>query len=149
VVREVSTYVLRDMTSPEGAFYSAEDADCEREEGKVDIWSTEEIQEILGTEQGRLYCTLSEITTEGNFQGKNIPNLIDTSLDSKAAELNINAGELRSLIEECRIKLYHQREERVHPYKDDKILTAWNALMIAAMARAAAVLGERKYADVA
>ena len=149
IAREIFTYILRDMTSPEGAFYSAEDADSEGEEGKFYVWTPEEVKNVLGNERGNLFCKLFDITPEGNFEGKNIPNLINTDLNKTAAELNTGVEELRGIIEECRIKLFHQREQRVHPYKDDKVLTAWNALMIAALARGSSVLADKRYADAA
>lgn len=135
VAENIFEYVIRDMTSPEGAFYSAEDADSEGEEGKFYVWSEEEIKEVLGESLGRHYCEEYDITPRGNFEGKSIPNLIKTGLI---------VG-----YEEAREKLFAQREQRVHPFKDDKILTAWNGLMIAALAFGARVLAEPKYADAA
>ncbi|MTI86060.1 MAG: thioredoxin domain-containing protein [Firmicutes bacterium] len=149
VAREIFTYILRDMTSPEGAFYSAEDADSEGEEGKFYVWTTAEINEILGPQQGKIFCQLYDITPGGNFEGKNIPNLINGSLKQMAKEWNMAEDELRGIAEECRIKLYHQRDRRVHPHKDDKVLTAWNSLLITALAKGASVLSEKKYADAA
>ncbi len=149
VAREIFTYILRDMTSPGGAFYSAEDADTEGEEGKFYVWTTAEINEILGPQQSKIFCQLYDITTGGNFEGKNIPNLINGSLKQIAKEWNMPEDELRGIAEECRIKLYHQRDRRVHPHKDDKVLTAWNSLLIAALAKGASVLSEKQYADMA
>ncbi|MCF8011012.1 MAG: thioredoxin domain-containing protein [Clostridiales bacterium] len=147
--REIFTYVLRDMTSHGGAFYSAEDADSEGEEGKFYVWTPEEIIEILGQEKGDMFCQIYDITGEGNFEGKNIPNLIKTTPEEKAKEWNVNENELRGSIEECRIKLFKEREKREYPYKDDKILTAWNGLMIASLARGASILEEDRYANAA
>jgi uncharacterized protein YyaL (SSP411 family) len=129
------TYILRDMTSKEGGFYSAEDADSEGEEGKFYTWTTEEIKEILGEENGNKFCNYFNISPSGNFNGKNIPNLIGSSI----------LTEDMNFIKSSRKKLFKARETRVHPHKDDKILTSWNGLMIAAMSIAGRVLNNKKY----
>ncbi len=139
IAHEIFTYVLRDMTSKEGGFYSAEDADSEGEEGKFYVWSTNEVKKVLGNQDGEKYCKYYDITTHGNFEGNNIPNLI---------KLNIPQEE-KEFIEECRKKLFDYREKRIHPYKDDKILTSWNGLMIAAMAIGGRVLGDERYTKAA
>ena len=137
---EILTYVLRDMTSPEGGFYSAEDADSEGVEGKFYVWSPEEVKSVLGATDGQEFCELFDITARGNFEGTNIPNLI------VQGEL---PGEKKQFIEQCRVTLFNHRKKRVHPYKDDKILTSWNGLMIAAMAYCGRILGEKKYTAAA
>ena len=129
-------YVLRDMTAPEGGFYSAEDADSEGEEGKFYTWTPEEIINVLGTQDGRRFCELYDISKQGNFAGKSIPNLIKADL---------TAAELNDLQQRCRPKLFAYRSRRVHPAKDDKILTAWNGLMIAALAKGARALQQQCY----
>lgn len=133
--REIFTYVLRDMTSPRGGFYSAEDADSEGEEGKFYLWTPEEVREVLGEDDGSRFCRDYDITPNGNFEGKSIPNLI-------------GAGYIEGHGQD-RENLFRKREERIHPFKDDKILTGWNGLMIAAMALGSRVLGEKKYSDAA
>lgn len=135
VAREIFTYVLRDMTSPEGAFYSAEDADSEGEEGKFYVWTPEEVQEVLDIEEGERFCRAFDITSRGNFEGKSIPNLIQTGMVDGFGE--------------AREKLFRHREKRIHPFKDDKVLTAWNGLMIAALALGARVLKDERYAQAA
>ncbi|WP_347491265.1 thioredoxin domain-containing protein [Desulfoscipio sp. XC116] len=142
--RQIFTYVLRDMTHPEGGFYSAEDADSEGVEGKFYVWSPAEVRQILGRENGDIYCKVYDITESGNFEGKNIPNLIAASTDEFVLKLGIEHRALLQLLDEGRQKLFEYRSKRVHPFKDDKILTAWNGLMIAALARGAAVLGESR-----
>lgn len=122
--KQIFAYILRDMTSEEGGFFSAEDADSEGKEGKFYIWTVNEVKNLLGEEDGDKFCRYFNITPEGNFEGKNIPNLINTIIEEK--DLNF--------INKCRLKLFNYREKRIHPYKDDKILTSWNGLMIAAMA---------------
>ncbi len=129
VAKEVLSYILRDMTAPEGGFYSAEDADSEGEEGKFYTWSR----------RGQLFCDLYNITEGGNFEGQNIPNLIHAAGDE----------EDRAASEDERRLLFVRREERVHPHKDDKILSGWNGLMIGAMARAYAILGDPSYLQAA
>lgn len=135
-VHQILDYILRDMTSLEGGFYSAEDADSEGVEGKFYVWTVEEIKEVLGSEDGLEYCKLYDITPAGNFEGLNIPNLIATGALPQ---------DKKTFVEACRKKLFAHRENRIHPYKDDKILTAWNGLMIAAMAYCGKALGEAKY----
>jgi len=149
VAKEIFTYVLRDMRSPEGGFYSAEDADSEGIEGKFYIWSPGEIKEILGEKDGEIFCRLYDITASGNFEGRSIPNLIDQTPENIAVAFNIRPGEFTDLTDRLRRKIFEAREKRVHPYKDDKILTAWNGLMIAALAKAAAVFNEPVYSQAA
>lgn len=150
IVREIFTYVERTMTSPEGGFYSAEDADSEGIEGKFYIWTPEEIMEVLGEVEGEWFCKYYNVTPQGNFEGMNIinrihPNITDVRyrpyVDEKTG-IEIDPVKLAEL----RNKLYLAREKRVHPHKDDKILTGWNGLMIVALAKAAKVLQEPKYA---
>lgn len=137
--KQIFTYVLRDMTSPEGGFYSAEDADSESIEGKFYVWKPDEIKQVLGENDGELFCNFFDITTNGNFEGYNIPNLIKIAYPEEQKEF----------VQKCRELLFKHREKRIHPYKDDKILTAWNGLMIAAMAIGGRVLGDDKYTKAA
>lgn len=149
VAEEIFTYVLRDMQDESGGFYSAEDADSEGGEGKFYVWSKEEIKAILGEEDGELFCTAYNITDKGNFEGANIANLIGQSFDYLAKKKGISEDELIIQLESYRNILFKEREKRVHPYKDDKILTAWNGLMIAALAKAAQVLNRSDYSEAA
>ncbi len=156
VVREIAAYVMRDMTSPEGAFYSAEDADSEGEEGRFYIWTRSEVEALLGPEDAAIYCRAYGIEVEGNWRdeatGKdadtNIPHLSGDP-SALAQELGIAPAEVARRLESSRQKLFEARERRVHPHKDDKILTAWNGLMIAALAKAARALGDDSYAEAA
>lgn len=134
---ETLSYVEREMTSPEGAFYSAEDADSEGQEGKFYLWTPAEIKSVLGEEQGKEFCFAYNITAEGNFEGRSIPNLIGHN-DQEIMRI-------KNQFNDSRHKLLAAREKREHPYKDDKVLTSWNSLMIAALARAAWVLEEPDY----
>lgn len=139
IARDILTYVLRDMTSPEGGFYSAEDADSEGEEGKFYLWTPDEVNKVLGEEAGRTLCLYYDITQKGNFEGKSIPNLINNHLPFDAVKE----------IQSSRDKLFAHRETRIHPFKDDKILTGWNGLMIAAMALAGRVLKKESFISAA
>jgi uncharacterized protein YyaL (SSP411 family) len=141
VAEKIFTYVLRDMTSPEGAFYSAEDADSEGEEGKFYLLTLHEVGLVLGEQFYKSYCDHYNITKEGNFEGRNIPNLIGMESSSK---LNVD---LDQKLEKMRQRIFEYRERRVHPYKDDKILTSWNGLMIAALAHGGRVFSNTNYIE--
>ena len=152
--REIVTYVLRDMTSPEGGFYSAEDADSEGEEGKFYLWTKEEIRQLLSEDEADFVMKIFNITKEGNsgisIQDKMGENILflKNSLNEIANTLEVSLGELRERLEKVRDKLFVARERRVRPSKDDKILTDWNGLMIAALSKAARVFNEEEYGNV-
>lgn len=139
VARKIFEYVLRDMADTEGGFYSAEDADSEGEEGKFYIWKYREVLDVLGEEAGKEFCHVYGVTEAGNFEGASIPNLLKQMITEND----------RQRVEASRQKLFNYREKRVHPFKDDKILAAWNGLMIAAMSMAGRVLGDSRYTDAA
>jgi uncharacterized protein YyaL (SSP411 family) len=143
VAEKIFTYILRDMTSPEGAFYSAEDADSEGEEGKFYLLTLKEVGSVLGDEFYETYCGHYDITKDGNFEDRNIPNLIGKKSSSEIDE------DLEHELEEMRQNVFKYREKRVHPYKDDKILASWNGLMIAAMAYGGRVFGNSSYIEQA
>jgi uncharacterized protein YyaL (SSP411 family) len=155
-VREILEYVLRDMTSPEGAFYSAEDADSEGREGKFYLWTEEEIRQVLDPAEAALALAAFGVTPEGNFaepgvpspSGENILHAAKTPAEL-AAEHHLPEREIELRLEAVRQKLFTHRERRVHPHKDDKVLTDWNGLMIAALARAAQVMEEPRYGEAA
>jgi uncharacterized protein YyaL (SSP411 family) len=140
LAKKIFTYILRDMTHSQGGFYSAEDADSEGEEGKFYTWTPEEIVEILGEKDGNFFCQYYGITPGGNFEGKSIPNRIHAH-----GPVNQDEEDIKPLRE----KVFVQREKRVHPHKDDKILTSWNGLMIAALAIGSRVLDNSQYIDAA
>lgn len=149
---EIFTYVLRDMTDSKGGFYSAEDADSEGKEGKFYLWTKEEITKILGNENDKLFINIYNVKEGGNFRGdaeeghknKNILHL-NKFLSESASIFNLSENELEISIEHSRQKLFEEREKRVHPHKDDKVLTDWNGLMIAAMAKGARAFDEPRY----
>jgi uncharacterized protein YyaL (SSP411 family) len=152
--REIFTYVLRDMTAQEGGFYSAEDADSEGEEGKFYLWTYDEINQVLTTEEAELFTKLFNIKADGNFRdeaagrktGRNIPHLTESA--EETASLDASA-ELQQSLESIREKLFNHRNKRIHPHKDDKILTDWNGLMVAALAEGTRVLDQPEYAAAA
>jgi len=149
--QEIFAYVLRDMASPEGGFYSAEDADSEGVEGKFYLWKEEEVRDVLGDKEGSLIISVLNIKKRGNFAdeaSRNILHLYKSSAEM-SSELGVSEEELRSRFERARQKLFSFREKRVPPLKDDKILTDWNGLMIAALARGAQVFDEQRYAKAA
>ncbi len=153
---EIFAYVLRDMTSPEGAFYSAEDADSEGEEGKFYVWHLDEFQQVLNGTHALKWEQIFNLQPDGNFEdeatrqktGANIPHL-NRHLAEWAEELNLAPDELSDQWDQLRQKLYTVREKRVHPLKDDKILVDWNGLMIAALAQGARTLNKPEYAAAA
>jgi uncharacterized protein YyaL (SSP411 family) len=148
-VEKIFTYVLRDLTSPEGGFYSAEDADSEGEEGRFYVWTTQEIKTVLGPELGELFCRFYNITPTGNFEsGLSIPHET-TPVKAFAEQEGIGLTEFKTNLEIARQKLFDAREKRIHPLKDDKIITSWNGLMIAAFAKGYQILGEQRYIDAA
>ena len=153
---EIFTYVLRDMTSDEGAFYSAEDADSEGEEGKFYVWHLTEFLKVLSGNGAAKWEKIFNLQPDGNFTdeatkqktGANILHLT-RHLAQWAPELNLAPDEIISLWEKTRNKLYAYREKRIHPLKDDKILVDWNGLMIAALSQGARILDKPEYAQAA
>jgi uncharacterized protein YyaL (SSP411 family) len=156
VAEEIFAYVLSEMTSPEGGFYSAEDADSEGEEGKFYVWKDEEINDILELEEFETFRLVYNVNKEGNYRdevtrkntGKNILHT-NKRLIEYASQLSMTKESLKLLLEQFRIKLLESRRNRVRPYKDDKVLTSWNGLMIAALAKAGRVIGEPQYIEAA
>ncbi|MDO8870474.1 MAG: thioredoxin domain-containing protein [Methanobacteriaceae archaeon] len=155
IAKEVFEYVIRDMQSPQGGFYSAEDADSKGVEGKFYLWRKSEIDHLLG-EDAPLICELFNISTFGNFEeestgkqnGKNIIHL-KNSLKDFANAKGLELDDLTKTVARCLEKLFNHRKNRIHPQKDDKILTDWNGLMIAALARGFNVIGNKKYLESA
>ncbi|MFC1782316.1 thioredoxin domain-containing protein [Planctomycetota bacterium] len=154
--REIFTYVLRDMTDPAGGFYSAEDADSEGEEGKFYLWTDEQIREVLNDDQAELVIKVFNVEAGGNFAeeatgartGANILHLTQL-MPQIAQDLNLTEQQLRQRLDAARQQLFDARAKRIRPYKDDKILTDWNGLMIAALAKGARVLDNDEYARAA
>jgi uncharacterized protein YyaL (SSP411 family) len=148
VLRETLDYVLRDMTDPAGGFHSSEDADSEGEEGKYYLWTSGEVQSVLGVDLAARFCEVYDVTDRGNFEGSNILNL-PRSLEQVARLRHWPLEELTRQMSEARQLLLARREQRVRPGKDDKIIVSWNALMIDTLARAARALDDPRYLHAA
>jgi len=154
--KEIFSYVLRDMVSEGGGFFSAEDADSEGIEGKFYVWNYDELQALLEKEDLELFTEAYNVTKEGNYReeatqkitGKNILHLTKR-LELLANEFNISPEKFQEKIETIRLRLFKEREKRIHPHKDDKILTDWNGLMIAALAYGGYVFNKPKYVEAA
>lgn len=131
---KTAEYIFREMTGQDGEFYSAQDADSEGEEGRFYTWGYDEIGNVLGEEKGRAFCEYFGITRQGNFEGKNIPNLLgeDEISDRFHSEIAV---------------LYDARKSRTRLHLDDKVLTTWNALMICAMSMLYRVTGNQRYIE--
>ncbi|HEX9423588.1 MAG TPA: thioredoxin domain-containing protein, partial [Pyrinomonadaceae bacterium] len=141
-------YVVREMTDATGGFYSTQDADSEGVEGKFFVWSLDEIKQILGERDAGIFADYYNITSGGNFEGENILN-VTRGLSEIAAAGRVTVEELSRTLEQSRKALFEAREKRVKPARDEKILTAWNGLMLASFAEAAAVLNRSDYLAVA
>jgi hypothetical protein len=148
VVREIFDYVIADLQSPEGGFYSTRDADSEGEEGKFYVWSRSQVLEILGEEDTALFCDYYDVTEAGNWEGRNILN-VPRSLETVARLHKMPVNELERRLAAARAKMFAAREVRVKPHLDDKVLASWNGLMIASLARGYRILGDVRYRDAA
>ncbi len=147
VLQKTLDFVIREMTSPQGGFYSAYDADSEGEEGKFYVWSKSEIKTILG-EDAELFCLYYDVTDGGNWEGKNILcNNINVS--TVAFNFGLTDDKVKETIASCSQKLLDTRSKRIWPGLDDKILTSWNALMITAFAKGYRITGDEKYLNAA
>lgn len=145
---KILDYVLRDMTHPEGGFYSAEDADSDGHEGLFYVWKYHELEAILGMERLKIFANFYGVTPDGNFEGANVLH-IPLGIEEFAAIHNKDSASLKRELQEDLDKLFAVREKRHHPLKDDKILTSWNALMIHAMIEAGSAFGETRYIEAA
>ena len=141
-------YVVREMTNDEGGFYSTQDADSEGHEGKFFVWGIAEIKSALGEKEATLFCAAYDITDSGNFEGENIPN-IKHSLKAVAEKSGVTLDELNASLSQSKRKLFEVREQRIKPDRDEKVITAWNGLMLASFAEAGIVLDRPDYLDIA
>ena len=146
IVEEVLGYVSREMTHPQGGFYSTQDADSEGEEGKFFVWTPDEIEAVLGKADAEVFCRYFDVTSRGNFEGKSILN-VPVPMPEFAAKEALSTEELQILIEHGCQKLFVEREKRVKPHRDEKVLTSWNGLMLVSFANAAAILSRPDYLD--
>ena len=148
VAADILDYVLADLRSPEGAFYSSRDADSEGVEGKYYVWTKDRVISVLGRETGELFCSYYDVTDAGNWEGRNILN-VQRSLETVAKLNGREPGALRKTLTGARAKLLAERSKRVPPGLDDKVLTSWNGLVIASLARAGRLLDQPRYAAAA
>ncbi len=156
IAEDTFSYVLRDMTAPEGGFYSAEDADSAGEEGLFYTWTPAELVEVLGADDGALAAQLWDVRDGGNFHdqasggstGRSVLHL-PRGLAEFAQGKGLAPAEFEAQVESIRARLFEAREKRIHPHKDDKVLTDWNGLMIAALAYGGRTLGVPRYVDAA
>jgi uncharacterized protein YyaL (SSP411 family) len=147
MAQNIFDFVARELTSPDGGFYAALDADTEGVEGKYYVWGKWEIEECLG-EDAPLFCRFYGVTDEGNFEGQTILN-VTLSLDEFCAKEGLVPAETGERLERSRLLLLEQREKRIRPFRDEKIVTAWNGLMIAALARGGVVAGNPAFLESA
>lgn len=153
---EIFKYVLRDMTHPEGGFYSAEDADSEGEEGKFYLWTEVEIRQLLPADEADFIIKIFNVETNGNWYdeargirtGNNILHL-KKSYEELSKEFSLTEEDFIKKLESIRLKMFEWREKRIHPHKDDKILTDWNSLMISALVKASLALGKKEFLETA
>ncbi|MBI4605585.1 MAG: thioredoxin domain-containing protein, partial [Planctomycetes bacterium] len=149
IAGEVLDYVLREMTGPEGGFYSATDADSEGEEGRFFVWTPEEVEAVLVAKDARLVCERYGITAGGNFEGgRSIPSVARTP-EQMGRALGLDPAEVEETLRRGRAALYEARERRVKPFRDEKVIAAWNGLMVSALARAYQVLEEERWLEAA
>ena len=144
VARDIIRYVLRDLTHPEGGFYSAEDADSEGKEGKFYCWTRAEMSQLLTADEFKVAARYFGVTERGNFVDHSDPHPLPNQNVLSSAEPKLSSNE-RPLLASAKRKLFEARAKRVRPHLDDKILTSWNGLMLGALARAYAVLGDEAF----
>jgi uncharacterized protein YyaL (SSP411 family)/aryl-alcohol dehydrogenase-like predicted oxidoreductase len=148
VAEETLDYVVREMQGPDGGYFSATDADSEGVEGKFFVWTADEVREHLAPEAAEWFCEYYDVSPEGNWEGHSILNT-PKPIAAVASELGVAAGVLARSLAESRRLLYDVRSKRVPPLTDDKVLVAWNGLMIASMAEGARVLRKARYLESA
>ena len=149
VARQIFDYVLRDMTDKQGGFYSAEDADSEGTEGKFYLWRAEEIDSVLSKEESRIFERFYGVSQNGNFEDRTNILSVSVSIETLAEEFEKQPEEIEEILDAARRRLFEQRSKRIRPHRDDKIITAWNGLMISSLAYGGAALGEQRYVDAA
>jgi uncharacterized protein YyaL (SSP411 family) len=148
IATETLDYVRLEMTDPNGGFYSTQDADSEGVEGKFFVWTSAEVEALIGSDDAPIFCRYFDISPYGNFEGHNILH-VDLEPGVVAKLFNVTPERVTEAIERGRPILFEEREKRVKPGRDEKMLTAWNALMLKSFAEAARAFGRDDYADVA
>jgi uncharacterized protein YyaL (SSP411 family) len=148
VAVETLEYVVREMTDGSGGFYSTQDADSEGVEGKFFVWSREELTRLLGEGDAALVAAYYDVSAGGNFEGENILNT-PRPTEEVARELNVTKDQLLHAVERARPVLFAEREKRVKPGRDEKVIAAWNGMMLQSFAEAAAVMEREDFRAVA
>ena len=144
VVEETVDYLLREMLQPEGGFYSTQDADSEGEEGKFFVWTPDEVSRILGEEPAEIFCRIYGVSDQGNFEGSNILHPILT-LEQASKYFKRGEETIASLLDEAKAKLFAEREKRIKPFRDEKLITSWNGLALSGLAEAIKISDKREY----
>jgi uncharacterized protein len=135
VVDETVGYLLREMLHSEGGFYATQDADSEGEEGKFFVWTTQEVNRLIGEENSEIFCRIYDVSDEGNFEDKNILHPILT-IEQASKLFRKDRSEIEALVVDAKQKLFTEREKRIKPFRDDKIIAAWNGLTLSGLAEA-------------
>jgi len=148
VAEDVLRYVAREMTSPEGGFYSTQDADSEGVEGKYFLWDRAQVMSVLGEEVGEIFCRVYDVTDVGNFEDRNILH-VTLSHEQASKMFRKDPQEIHRLLAEARARLFEAREQRTKPFRDEKILAAWNGLLLSACADALRMTRKREYRRLA
>jgi len=148
VVEETVTYLLREMLDSTGGFYSTQDADTEGEEGKFFVWTPQEINRLVGEEQGEIFSRIYDVSEQGNFETKNILHPILT-VEQASKFFRKERSEIETIIAQVKQKLFSEREKRIKPFRDEKIITAWNGLTLSGLAEAIKILDQPSYIEVA
>lgn len=148
VAEQTLDYVKREMTDPDGGFYSSQDADSEGVEGKFFVWSKAEVMNALGDPEGAIFVDYYDVTDQGNFEGHNILH-VNNSIEEVATKHQISVEAAREILDQGKRALFQIREQRIKPGRDEKVLTAWNGMMLTSFAEASAVLARPDYGEVA
>jgi len=148
IAKETLDYVVREMTDVSGGFYSTQDADSEGEEGKFFVWSKDEVVTALGQHDAEVFCDYFDVTGAGNFEGHNILH-VSAPIEDVATRQKVDVEKVRAIVARGRKTLFEIREGRIKPARDEKVLTAWNGLMLAGFAEASAILNRNDYRKVA
>src|SRR5262245_43459392 len=148
VVEQTSDYLLRERMHREGGFYSTQDADSEGEEGRFFVWTPDEITRLLGADVGEIFCRVYDVTDVGNFENKNIlhPTL---TVEQASKYFRLEQSAIAALLASAKEKLFVEREKRVKPFRDEKIITAWNGLALSGLAAALKISPRAEYLDAA
>ncbi len=148
ITEETLDYILREMTGPEGGFFSATDADSEGEEGKFFVWSPDEIEAVLGAEEAGIFNGFFGVRQGGNFEGETILNITQKASEY-AQQHGVDMDRLVDVVQRGKTALWAEREKRIHPLLDDKVLASWNGMMLRSFAEAGAALERQDYVDAA